>query len=88
MMADLKNDRSESICWKDCGTMMNALDRYGITDTGPIDNKNLYILNDNATAAKMRKVMANIRNRLTNEPTKKFLIIYVFAGHGMNTCGK
>ena len=68
--------------------MMKALKRYNITDTGPVDDENLYVLNDDATAAKMRKVIVSIKNRLAAEPTKKFLIVYVFAGHGMNTCGK
>ena len=49
-MPDLKDAKTgEKLCWKDCEIMRDAFQRYGITDTGPIDDKNLYILNDNAT---------------------------------------
>ena len=88
-MPNLVNKKTgESFCWADCETMRKCLERYSITDTGPVDDKNMYIINDNATSAKMRKVMTNIRKRLLAEPHKNFLIVYVFAGHGMNACGK
>ena len=35
----------------------------------------------------MKRVMANIRKRL-DEPNTNFLIVYVFAGHGMDAFGK
>ena len=88
-MPDLKSKKSgKSYSWKDCEKMRECLERYNITDTGPIEDKNLYVIDDNATAAKMKKVMSSIRRRLRAEPNKNFLIVYVFAGHGMNACGK
>ena len=87
-MPDLKCKRTgKSLSWEGCETMQKCLERYNITDTGPIDDKNLYVLNDNATAAQMKRVMANIRKRL-DEPNTNFLIVYVFAGHGMDAFGK
>ena len=49
MMPDLKNKQGEPICWQDCELMRKHLEPYGIKDTGPIKDKNMYILNDNAT---------------------------------------
>ena len=68
--------------------MRLAIERYGITDTGPVEDKNLYILNDDATKVKVSRVMANIRERVDSEPDKNFLIVYVIAGYAMDACGK
>ena len=68
--------------------MRVQLEQYGIKDTGPVDDKNLYVLNDNATAAKIRDVMKNIRHRISSNPEKNFLVVYVLAGHGMIDSGK
>ena len=41
--------------------MRSILEKYDIKDTGPIDDENLYLLNDNATSAKMNhKVLRSI----------------------------
>ena len=87
-MSDLKDKNGLSLPLKDCETMRIVLERYGITDTGPIDDKNLYVLNDNATAAKIRKVLKSIKHRISSNPEKNFLVIYVLAGHGMIDSGK
>ena len=78
----------EALCWKDCKTLYGALERYGITDTGPVGDEQLYILNDDATSKKKSHIVSNIRNRLKNNPEKKYLIIFMMAGHGMIESGK
>ena len=88
-MPDLKDpETGESYCWRDCENMRNSLEQYGITDTGPVENKNLYILNENATQTKVLEVMNNIKTRIEAEPNKKFLVVYVISGHGMSANGK
>ena len=87
-MSNLKDKNGASLPLKDCEEMREALKRYGITDTGPIGDENLYVLNDNATAAKIRKVMQNIRHRIASDPEKNYLVVYVLAGHGMIVSGK
>ena len=62
--------------------------QYGIEDTGPIGDENLYVLNDEASARKMLKVMKSIRSRIMSNPEKNYLVIYMLAGHGMISTGK
>ena len=68
--------------------MKEVLIQFGMTDTGPPEDKNMYILDNNATQAKMNKVIGNIKRRLKANEDKNYLIIYVFAGHGMIVGGK
>ena len=68
--------------------MREALERYGIKDTGPIEDENLYVINDNATFKKTSSIMKNIRQRIANNPDKNYLVVYVLAGHGMIAAGK
>ena len=68
--------------------MRTVLEMYDIKDKGPIDNKNLYVLNENATLKKIIEVMTSIRMRMKENPDKNFLVIYVLAGHGMICDGK
>ena len=82
-MPDLVDKQGKSLCWKDCETIRNAFERYNIVDTGPPDEKDLYVFNDNATSAKITKVISNIKRRLLENPDKNFLIFLILAGHGM-----
>ena len=87
-MSDLKDKKGASLTFKDCELIKEVLDRYDIRDTGPVDDKNLYVLNDSATSAKIIQVMKNIRQRIGSNPEKNFLVVYVLAGHGMIDSGK
>ena len=84
-MDDLKDDKGNSLCWKDCLDMKQVLERYSITDTGPND---LYIMNEENTMQKVVKVIVHIKKRFKKHPDKKFLIVYVLAGHGMQDSGQ
>ena len=87
-MKDLIGENGESFCQKDCATMREALKPFGVTDTGPVDDKNLYILEESATQEKILNVARSIRKRIKDAPEKKFLVVYVLAGHGMINNGK
>ena len=87
-MADLKDKNGEGLCWKDCETMREVLEEFGVTDTGPIEDKNMYIIKDNATIKKTNAVIKSLKVRLKANPKKNFLVIYVLAGHGMIAGGK
>ena len=87
-MPDLVDKNGEPLCWKDCEDMRAVLEPFGVTDTGPIEDKNMYILNNNATAKKVNKMMGNIKRRMKNNPKRNYLVIYVLAGHGMISGGR
>ena len=90
-MDNLRDKKSgASVTAQDCALMRGTLERYGITDVGPLndENENLYVVNDNATAAKMREVMKSIKDRIKSDKEKNYLVIYVLAGHRMMTAGK
>ena len=88
MMADLKDKNGDLICWKDCETMRLALEPFGVTDTGPIENQNMYIINNDATIKKVNKVMANIHRRIKENKQTRYFVIYVLASHGMVNGGQ
>ena len=83
-MDDLKDSNGDSLCWKDCQTMMDTLLRYGFTADGP----NAIIFNDTLTIKMLMQSNKSLKMRMMREPDKKFLIIYVLAGHGMIGGGK
>ena len=78
-MHDLKDKNGESLCWKDCLIMKKVLEKYGVNDYGPNDE---YLMNDVNYVMTVRFVV-NIKRRIRDCPEKKFLIVYVLAGHGM-----
>ena len=67
-MPDLIDEQGEPLCWQDCETMQKVLAQFGMTDTGPIEDKNMYIMNNNATLKKVNSVMDNIKKRIKNNP--------------------
>ena len=87
-MPNLYDKKGEPICWKDCETMRKALEPYGLKDTGPIEDQNMYVVNDNATFKKVSGIMTNIQRRMNANPEKRYLVVYVIACHGMNNGGE
>jgi hypothetical protein len=59
--------------------MLKAGVPYNITDTGP---DGMYILK-NSTFNQWRAVKIHISKRVTSNPDKGFLILSLFAGHGI-----
>ena len=64
----------------DCAAFRTALDQYHITDAGPGD---IYRIEDNPSSEHKDAILLSIKKRLRDNPTKKFLIVFVLAGHGM-----
>ena len=50
-MADLTDENGESECSKDCEKMRRIFKQYSIEDTGPVGDENLYVVDENGTAA-------------------------------------
>ena len=70
---------------KDCRAIRKAAKKYGATDNGD----GTYTLKDTeANHGNYRKIQRSILTRLRAKPEKKYLIIYCFAGHGMNENGR
>ena len=64
----------------DCNMMRLALMKYDFTDCGPGD---IYILDEDPTFDDKTEVIDSIKKRLSQYPNKKFQIVYVVVGHGM-----
>ena len=56
------------------------MERYNIKDMGP---DNLYKLDNDPDRKALWKARRSILDRLMTNPEKKFLIVYVLAGHGI-----
>ena len=63
-----------------CTTLRAALEKYDFVDTGP---GGVYNLDDDPTKADADEVVFSIRKRLTDNPQKNFIIVYILSGHGI-----
>ena len=78
-MDDLPDSKS------DCATLRTALDKYEITDTGPGD---IYRIEDNPSTEHKEAAFLSIKKRLRDNLQKKYLIVFVLVGHGMQQGSK
>ena len=67
-------------CKNDCRRMRRTLERFGI---GLREKYNFYFDKDDTTAMKCMKAVRDLKNRCKENPDKRFLFVYVLAGHGM-----
>ena len=49
-MPNLTDKKKESLTKKDCDKMRDVLGRFGIKDTGPVGDENLYVLYEDTTS--------------------------------------
>ena len=68
-------------CTDDMDAFRDAMKHYGATD--PAD---CYVLH-NASFRECNSTFREITERISSNKDKNFLILYVFAGHGMNVKG-
>ena len=94
-MVNEKSKKVESLCIKDCIDIRESLKDYGIEDVGPIAHNNTWIVNDrdmdrtgDSPTAIKDQVMSEVKARLVKDWQTNFLVLYVFAGHGMLAYGK
>ena len=69
-------------CTDDIDAFRDCMKHYGVNDP-----KNAYVLH-NADFRTCNTTFRNIQKRLNSDKDKKFLILYVLAGHGMNVKGQ
>ena len=60
--------------------MREGFRRYGVLDSGACD---IYTMNDGATKSNKDQVIKSINQRLEKNPNKKFMVVYLLDGHGM-----
>ena len=69
-------------CTEDIEAFKEAMEHYGATD--PDD---CYVMH-NANFKECNTIFRNMQNRIKKNPDTNFLVLYVFAGHGMNVKGQ
>ena len=67
-------------CQNDCRRMRRTLTKFGI---GLRKKYNYYLDQGNNTAMKCMRAGADMKKRCKNNPDKRFLFIFVLAGHGI-----
>ena len=72
-------------CKADIDEIRISVARYNVTDMG---RKNMYLLDDTPSFKKVKRVRSSIAKRLQSNPDKTFLLLYAFAGHGIQRAGK
>ena len=71
-------------CKQDCTVMRKMMKKFKILDTGP---KGIYNMDNDPTIETLRNVSINLRQRFRANPDKKFLVMYTFSGHGIESQG-
>ena len=69
-------------CKEDCDTLEDAFSRFEFTDPG-----NIYRLH-NPTSKQVRDVRLAVVKRIREHPEKKFVVVYLIAGHGIQINGQ
>ena len=70
---------------EDGESMRAAFESYQVTDSG---QKNIYTLTEDPTSKKVKEAMRSLKNRLNDNQDKKFLVIYVIVGQGLQNHGQ
>lgn len=90
--ADAKGNATQGIsnlpdCKKDSNIFRVCMEKFGIRDCGlGTDMYNLRL--SDPTKKELEKAMLFLRKQFKNNPDKKYLVAYVFAGHGIQQSGK